>query len=348
MIEQLRSWSHLRQRLREPAEDPEQALHSVVAVYATHPTAPLALWARTRSFSPTAYRRFDRARKGLRIPGMRGTIFLVPRRDAARIFTAVRPPIARVLRALKRHQFTMREYERLSKLVLVAAKKPVLSTDLEKSVGIAGPPLGTVLRCLRYEGRALALAGDSLNSSAHRYVAAAAWAPEGLDAGDPAKALVWLAGEYLRAYGPARVEDFMWWAGVTKTAAANALTPHKTVNVGGGLLLLARDEAAFGRVRLVRGTVDLLPKWDPYTMGHAPDGRQRFVHPDVQPRVYTPIGVGLPGDGNPVVLVDGEAVATWTFTLKDGSAVQPFDTLGPTIRRKVEEKFEVIVQLLAS
>jgi len=145
-------------------------------------------------------------------------------------------------------------------------------------------------------------------------------------------------GEYLRAYGPARVEDFAWWAGVAKGAAAKALQPHDAVDLGGGLLLRARDEAAFGRVRPLRGTVDLLPKWDAYTMAYAPEGRQRFVHPNVQHLVYTPIGVGLPGDGNPVVLVDGQAVATWTFTLKGGPTVRPFDTLGPRIRRKVNEE----------
>jgi hypothetical protein len=81
-------------------------------------------------------------------------------------------------------------------------------------------------------------------------------------------------------------------------------------------------------------------------MGHAPDGRRRLVHPDVQKRVYTPIGVGLPGDGNPVVLVDGEAVATWTFTLKEGPAVQPFDTLVLAVRRRVDAKLDAIAALL--
>jgi hypothetical protein len=83
-------------------------------------------------------------------------------------------------------------------------------------------------------------------------------------------------------------------------------------------------------------------------MGHAPSGRHRFVHPDVQSRVYTPIGAGLPGDGNPVVMVDGEAVATWTFTLKDGANVQPFDTLGPKIRARIDERLGAVVGLLGA
>jgi hypothetical protein len=62
--------------------------------------------------------------------------------------------------------------------------------------------------------------------------------------------------------------------------------------------------------------------------------------------IYTPIGTGLAGDGNPVVLVDGEVVGLWTYTLKDGAHVDPFDTLGPRIRRKVDEKLDAVVALL--
>jgi winged helix DNA-binding protein len=242
----------------------------------------------------------------------------------------------------------MQDYERLAERILAAATEPIGTRDLEHAAGIKGPPLGTVLRCLRYEGRLLPLAGESLLMSPHRYVAASAWSPGGLDAGDAAEALSWLAGEYLRAYGPARVQDFAWWAGVTKRAATQAIEPHDTVDIGDGLLLPSRDQAAFAQVKRIRDTVDLLPKWDAYTMGHAPDGRHRFVHPDVQRVVYTPLGVGLAGDGNPVVLIDGEAVATWTYTLKEGADVQPFDTIGPRSCRRVDEKLDAVASLLAS
>ena len=346
-MERLRAWTHARQRLAEPASGPGEALRAVVAVYATHPTAPLALWARTRSLAPSTYRRLDRDRRGLRIPGMRGTVFLAPRNAAPRIFTAVRPPRARILRSLRRHDLSTERYERAAERILAAARRPTRGDGLLDAAGIDSRAMGAILRCLRLEGRLLALAGEPLTSSPHRYVAAEAWAPEGLDAGDPGEALAWLAGAYLRGYGPARVKDFAWWAGVGKGAAAEAVGSNDTVDVGGGLLLPARDEAAFDRTRPSRGRVDLLPKWDAYTMGHAPDGRARLVHADVQRRVYEPIGVGLPGDGNPVVLVDGEAMATWMFSLKDGPDVQPFDRLGPTVERKVAERLEAVARFLA-
>jgi hypothetical protein len=348
LIDQVRAWTYARQRIGDPAATPLQALNAVVGVYATHPTAPLALWARSQSFTPAAYRRIDKDGKGLRFPSMRKTVFLVPRRNAARVFTAVRPSAAHALRPLERQKISPQTYEKLAKKILAAAKDPMSTVELGDVAGLKGEKLGTVLRCLRYEGRLVTMAGNSLLSSPHAYVATKTLEPEGLDSGLNDKAMAWLAGEYLRAYGPARVEDFAWWTGVTKTLAAKAVESHRTVDVGEGLRLLKRDEAEFDRTKEVHDSVALLPKWDSYTMGHAPDGRSRFVHPDLQEWVYTPLGAGLPGDGNPVVLVDGEVAATWTFSKKDGAEVQPFDKLGPKVRKRVGEKLDAIAELLVS
>lgn len=317
-------------------------------MYATHPTCPLALWARTASFTPDEYRRLDRDRIGLRIPAMRRTVFLVPSSSAGRVFAATRAPVAHIEGRLRRTGVSDADYRQLAQQILTAARQPRTSRDLQQVTGISGQALAVVLRSLRFEGRILALAGDSLSMSAHRYVATSMWIEEGLTSDDPAAALVWLAGEYLRAYGPARPDDFAWWAGVTRRAATKAVEPHDTVDTGDARLLLKRYEKDFASVRPLRNAVDLLPKWDPYTMAYAPDGRHRFVHPGVQQRVYTPIGAGLPGDGNPVVLVDGRAAGTWTFSLKGGADAQPFDTFGPRTARRIDEKLQEVAGLLAT
>ena len=85
------------------------------------------------------YRRIDRERKALRIPAMRGTIFLVPRRDAARIFTAVRPVATRVLRALRRQGLSTRDYERCAKRILAAAREPRPARDLQDAASTCAP-----------------------------------------------------------------------------------------------------------------------------------------------------------------------------------------------------------------
>jgi hypothetical protein len=72
--------------------------------------------------------------------------------------------------------------------------------------------------------------------------------------------------------------------------------------------------AAFATTREPpRDTVDLLPKWDAYTMGLAPDGRAPFAEPNVVDRLYE-----KSGDGRPVVLVNGAAAGVWSVTAGKG------------------------------
>ena len=277
---------------------------------------------------------------------MRRSVFLVPTKNAARIFTAVRSSEAHARRPLKRAGISEKEYERYARRVL-KVEEPVTTRDLESIVELKGSELGVVLRCLRYEGRVLTLAGDSLNVSPHRYIATSSWTAEGLEFEGVDEARGWLAGEYLRAFGPARWEDFAWWTGLPKGAARKAIATLDTVDVDDGYLLLAHDESAFSKVKPVRNVVKLLPRWDAYTMGYAPDGRQRHVHPDLQARVYTPIGTGLPGDGNPVILVNGEVAGLWTFSQKEGPEVLPFESFGPRTRKRVDALVDEVAGTLA-
>ena len=149
------------------------------------------------------------------------------------------------------------------------------------------------------DGELVRVGAKGLRSNELRYVAAE------LEEADADEALAWLAGEYLRAFGPIRAKDFMWWAGVTASRAKQALAAHDTEELDGGLLILAEDRKAFEKATKPQG-VDLLPKWDSYTMGYAPDGRDRFAHPDVVKQCYD-----FRGDGRPVILVDGQAAGTW-------------------------------------
>ena len=66
-----------------------------------------------------------------------------------------------------------------------------------------------------------------------------------------------------------------------------ALSTVETVELlEDGYLLPAGDLEGFEAAEAPGAqAVDLLPKWDCYTMGYAPGGRQRFVHPDAQERV---------------------------------------------------------------
>ena len=93
MPRRLQAWSYLRQQLGRAASGPVEALRGVVAVYSSHPTAPLSLLSRSKSFDGGRFSETEQRREVLRIPAMRQSIFLVPAESAPRIFAATRLPM---------------------------------------------------------------------------------------------------------------------------------------------------------------------------------------------------------------------------------------------------------------
>src|SRR5207302_3509558 len=131
---------------------------------------------------------------------------------------------------------------------------------------------------------------------------------------EASEARVWLGREYLRAFGPARVVDFAWWAGLPRGSAVAALATVPTVKRD-GLLLLEEDADAFDRTTPIEpDVIDVVPKWDSYSMGYAPDGRQRFIDDRFLSLAYTSVA-GSPGatsgDGLPLILKGGRAIGSW-------------------------------------
>ncbi len=282
---------------------------------------------------------------------MRVSIFLVPAATAVEVFAATAMPPDVFERRLASRGVDADGYRQDAARVVAVAEQPQAPKELASCARESGVAVGTLLRMLAYEGRLLRVAAGSLRADTLRYVATDAWLGSPLAGLEDAHAseapLAWLAARYLHAFGPARAADFAWWAGVTLGRARRAVAATATVDVGDGLLLPAADEAAFARARPPAGSVVVLPKWDAYTMGYAPDGRARCVHPDVQSRVYTTGGDGRPaGDGLPVVLFDGEVLATWALRKGGEPTLEAFDTLGPKVRAAVEERLAAAAALL--
>jgi len=325
-------------------------LRAVVGVYSAHPSAPLSLRARSRSFDAETFRTLDAERRALRLPAMRGAIHLLPRASAHLAFRAVPEPPSGLRQRLRYFSIPEERYAGLCEAVLAAATEPMtareLGRELRERAGYDGSPT-PVLAGMAREGVLLRVGADGLGSNALRYVAAHDWLGGGLPHADADGALAWLAGEYLRAFGPARPEDFRWWAGVSKGRAVAALGTVETVEPEAGYLLRAEDREAFGAAEAPDpDAVDLLPKWDCYTMGYAPNGRGRFVRPEAQDRVYTPAG-----DGLGVVLVGGAAAGAWEARFS-GRVMQVrldmFERPGATLKGAIEDGFGEVAVLLGA
>jgi hypothetical protein len=329
MLDQARAFTYQRQRLGRAAPGPAAALADVLAVYSSHPSAPLALAARSTATDPEGFR--AAAAAGVRLPAMRGSIHLMPAAAGARAF---REAAGRA--RLKGFGIEPERYVELRALLLTAAETPRTQQELGAALGVEAKELKGATAQMTREGSLARIGADGLRSNILRYEACDL-AEEDRDA-----ALGWLAGEYLRTLGPARREDVIWWLGVRKGRADAALAQLDTIALDDGLLLRAEDEACFAAAAAPRG-VDLLGKWDPLTMGHAPDGRARC---ELRPECFD-----FRGDGLPVVLVDGRALGTWSLTAKGkrlAFLLTPFDGApSRRVRTAIDARAEELKHLLA-
>lgn len=313
-LDRLRAWSCRRQLLVDPVDDAMDALRGVVAVYSSHPSAPLSLLCRTRGFGAGWLGEAEARREVVRLAGPRGSIHLIPADTAPGIHAAVGLPLEKFAGNLAYARIERAEYDALKRRMPEILREPMTPAQAQEAFGM-GANLMTALRVMAYEGLVLRL-GGSLRTDVLRYVSTEAWLGHPLEELDADESLRWLAMEYLRAFGPARVKDVAWWIGTSQKRAAEALRDAEVVDVGRGMLLPADQQAAFASTEPIDpDAAALLPKWDAYTMGYAPDGRQRFVADEHMKLAYSTAKMGAgatSGDGNPLLLRGGRAVAAWS------------------------------------
>jgi hypothetical protein len=132
------------------------------------------------------------------------------------------------------------------------------------------------------------------------------------------EALATLALRYFTSHGPARVQDFMWWSGLTTKEAkaglaAAAQLEHERID---------GQEYYFAQ-SLPPGPIEsqgafLLPPFDEFLVGY----RDRRASLDAH---YSALVVpGGNGIFNPVIVIGGRVVGTWKRTLKKDSVVLTF------------------------
>lgn len=346
----LRAWSYRRQRLDRTGHDLLQTIDDLVAIYGTQPTAPLTMLARVAGMDAATFARLEDEKQVVRLPAMRGSLHLMPTETAPVIYSAFPLPTGHVKRALQPVGLDLDDYERAKPRLLAMLQEPVAANGIKKQLGIDDGEY-MVIRMMLREGLVLRLA-TTPRTDRLRYVATDAWLGKPLKRMDQKEALAWLADAYFRTFGPARPDDFTWWTASSKRQAQEVMAPLDLADVGEGLLLPAEDEAAFRTVEpLDPSAIAILPKWDAYAMGYAPNGRRRFVDDEHLPFAYstseTKVGA-TSGDGMPIILRGGRAVANWGHRFsgkKMEIVVTPFpgETLGEP---EIAPRFEEIAHLM--
>jgi hypothetical protein len=163
---------------------------------------------------------------------------------------------------------------------------------------------------------------------------------------DPDAALTELARRYLQAYGPATKNDFTrWWGtwpGVGNTAWAGLAGDVELVSIDGQRAHMLALDVERIKKQPGGGSVQLLPPFDPYVMGHS--SRNHIVEAANESKVSR-----VAGWISAVVLVDGRVAATWTHeTAKDTLRVTiaPFKRLSSKTAAQVRARAESLAETL--
>lgn len=317
----LSQWSYHRQFLGKQGTNAVRVLKEIAGVYSWHPSAPLSLWNRLSTFSKNVFNELDKKRSAIRIPAMRLSNYMLEQEKAPLIFAAMIPepsnPYWEKRYTQKGRYIDPEKYPLWKEQILANAREPKSLAEIRDICAeIPDKLFKIIINRMAFEGYLLRVGSENMRSNIIKYVAAKAWIGQNLGGYNPQKALKELAVDYLHAFGPERIKDFQWWSGVTMTKARHAMSSVETIDIGDGYLLLSKDIDEFESFHPEGNEqIDLLPQWDSYIMGYAPDGRERFVNPDKQELLYGKIGA-TGGNGLGTILVNGIAHGSWNAKFK--------------------------------
>jgi len=319
---------------RRPLEAPVDLVRHLGAVQAQDYLG--ALWAlglRLRSATESSVEQALAERMIVRTWPMRGTLHLVAADDARWMLSLLAP---RVLRsAAARHRqlglddgvFT--RAERILTRALEGGKqltRPAMYRLLEAD-GIATSD-SRGLHILGFLAHRQVLVLGTREGRQHTFRLFEEWVPP-TSARTREESLAELAIRYFSSHGPATIQDFAWWSGLTiaEVKEAIALAGSRVISeTFDGQTCWLGENAAVSDERKHR--VHLLPPFDEYTVAYR--NRDAVVDPAHARRVNA--GGGML---NAVIVIDGRVVGTWKRTLKKGEVLL---TLEPFGRLKRDER----------
>ena len=352
-MEKLTAWSYFRQGLEKSTPDVLKMLSQIVGVYSAHPSGPLSLWTRVRDLQPKDFHALEQEKKTIRIPAMRLSAYMLPLEFAEKVFPSVVPPADDPV-WVNRYEHPSRgilreKYPEYQEALFDLLKEPLTVKEMKPKLDIPDDKLKLVLNRMAFERKLVRVGATSLRSNIISYIRMDHWHGGQLKEWGEVEAMVWLAKKYLFAFGPARIKDFQWWAGITRGKARAAFEAVETLDIGEEYLLLKADENVYGGFnQKLADEVAILPQWDSYTMGYAPDGRTRFVEPEFQHHIYGDLGA-TGGNGLGTILIGGIAYAAWKSQIKGSKmmvTLNTFKEVSPLQRREIHHKFGEIANFL--
>ncbi|HXR64610.1 MAG TPA: winged helix DNA-binding domain-containing protein [Ktedonobacteraceae bacterium] len=301
-----------------------------------------ALWAiglRVQSATLATIEQAINAGKILRTWPMRGTLHFVPSEDAQWM---LKLSATRMLAGDKRRQKQLEIDEtilarthqlfrdaltggkRLSRLHMMKLLEDAgISTQGQRGYHL-----------LWYMAQAGLICLGPLENKGQTFVLLNEWAPQARELSRE-EGLVELARRYFTSHGPATIQDFAWWAGLTLTDARIGLEAVKAAflvdKIDGQEYWIAQDAAEQNAGN--PSSVHLLPGFDEYLLGYK--DRSAVLAAEHSNKI-------VPGNNGvffPMIVVAGLVAGTWKRTLGKNTldiVLKPFAPLGDVEEQAIE------------
>lgn len=336
-LRHLQRYHHATLNNFSDAETLVEALHRRPGIYGANPISYLSLIARRPSLNLGD---LDEAllndRQLVRASAFRGSLFLHATEDYPIYFRAMydvlaasgmarlrssgidEAQLAFFARRLREVGFQMPKAHNEIAEILFPGKEKRPDVDVERLIFRKLCDIGVLVRtsCKGWKGNQFSFA------LVEHWFENVVLAPDNVDA-----ARVELLRRYLRAYGPARIEDAVWWSGLSHTEIRRAMEQlgrevikFPVDGLGEGLVALRETADVIRKGTIEPERILFLPLWDAYPLGWR--DRTRVVDPRFAPWVYDPMG-----SATSVIVEEGRVVGLWQFrdddciTLEDRKSV---------------------------
>jgi hypothetical protein len=137
------------------------------------------------------------------------------------------------------------------------------------------------------------------------------------------EALAMLVRRYFQSHGPATLQDFVWWSGLTVSDAKAGMEAVKRdfteISIDNQTYWMP---AGLAEVDHNPKEVHLLPAFDEYMVAYK--NRDAALDPDQKNRAITSNGIF-----KPIVVINGRVVGTWQRTLKKDRVLLELSLLAP-------------------
>ena len=333
-------------------------LHSQLAM-----TPTLSLWNRVESFERNLLEEALYIKKSLvKVWCMRGTLHIIPSDELLVYHQAVKrmwfEHHGRYMRGPDWPPLDIRKGVIYPKILEALKEGPLTRTELNTKISaVLEPSLqrykrlfsawGGILKEMCYLG--LIVYAEPNRET--RFARLDQWLPQiSLEQITEKEARTKLLLKYLHGYGPASVQDFAYWSGITVSESRKVFTNTeqslKEIKVEGmkKKLWLLKDD--FNRLEGMdvneKPLVHLLPKFDPLLLGHK--DKSHVLKSEYLKEVFRPVG-----DIAATVLVDGYIKGTWNYKKTKNRLtvnVSPFEKLEKDNLEKIRRETEALGEFM--